>query len=117
MESILLPYSQWIADWYVIEEIDTTNLSYRKAMITFTDGSTVAVFEKLHRRDNHFRYGYQWQTADDTLIIRWDNALHFPAIGTYPNHQHIGSETNVHESAFMTLDSVLQVIIGSLTSS
>jgi hypothetical protein len=115
MESVVAPFLPLIADWDVIDRAETVNISYRKATIAFIDGSMLAIFEKLHRRNNHYRYGYQWLAADNQLIIRWDNALHYAHIPTFPHHQHVGSEENVQPSEPMTLEKVLTFIASQLT--
>ena len=50
----------------------------------------------------------------DELIHRWDNTPHHPDIATFPHHQHIGNELNVHSSKKMTLYEVLLFIQNSL---
>ncbi|SDX32811.1 hypothetical protein SAMN05421644_101105 [Allochromatium warmingii] len=35
------------------------------------------------------KYAYQWQTSDQQLIMRWDNAEHWPDIATFPHHKHV----------------------------
>ena len=49
----------------------------------------------------------------DELIHRWDNTPHFPHIPTFPHHQHIANEQNVHPSEKMTLYEVLVFIQNS----
>lgn len=36
------------------------------------------------------KYSYHWQDASGNLIMRWDNAPHYPDLPFYPHHQHIG---------------------------
>ena len=117
LEAAVARFQYYIADWYIIDEADTGNILFCKARIIFTDGSTLSVFEKLHRADNHYRYGYQWQTADEQLLCRWDNALHYAEILTFPHHQHVGSEENIQPSEPMTLAKVLAFIADQLTVS
>ena len=62
------------------------------ARLRFPDDSVLNVTEKL--RVEHFlilkeRYTYHYQTADNILIFRYDNAPHHPEIETHPHHKHI----------------------------
>ncbi|HEY0108918.1 MAG TPA: DUF6516 family protein [Fibrella sp.] len=61
------------------------------------------------------KYAYQWQQADATLLIRWDNAPHHAYLTTYPYHQHIGNEETIQPSTAMTLDMVLGFIQAQVT--
>ena len=70
----------------------------------------VTVFE-----ENKIDYAYQWQRHDASLIIRWDNAHHYPNLSTSPFHQHVGSETNVLPSEPMTIEKVLTYISSQLS--
>jgi hypothetical protein len=53
---------------------------------------------------------YRYHTADKqgNLLVRWDNAPHFPKLETYPHHKH--STTHVVESIQPTLLQVLNEI-------
>ncbi len=116
MEAALEPYLGLISSWNVIAQEENSIVSFRKARILFQNGSSLSIFEKLHKPDNHYRYGYQWQTTDNVLIHRWDNALHYEQIETFPYHQHVGSEDNVQPSEPMTLTAVLTIIAQRITS-
>ena len=50
----------------------------------------------------------------DELIHRWDNTPHHPQIPTFPHHQHIDDELNVHPSEKITLYEILIFIQNSL---
>jgi hypothetical protein len=41
------------------------------------------------------KYAYQWQTPDRELIVRWDNAEHWPDVATFPHHKHVSSNGEV----------------------
>ncbi|QJD80791.1 toxin-antitoxin system TumE family protein [Spirosoma rhododendri] len=116
MEAAIEPYPDLISSWIITAQEENSVVSFRKARILFRNGSSLSIFEKLHKPDNHYRYGYQWQTADNVLIHRWDNALHYEQIETFPFHQHVGSEENVQPSKPMTLADVLTIIAQRITS-
>lgn len=78
------------------------------------DGSVLHVRENIVRNTQWVDYAYQWQTANNQLIHRWDNAHEVPNIATSPHHQHIGSERNIFSSEPMTLEKVLAFIATQL---
>ncbi len=77
------------------------------AVIKFVDASTLYVRDYLFS-DGKRKYSYHWQESNGALIIRWDNAEHFPLLHTFPFHEHVHEE--VRDSQPMTLQKVLQHI-------
>ena len=61
-----------------------------------------------------FDYSYHWQSAQGLLIIRWDNAAHYPYLETFPHHKYIGTENNVECSHERNLGDVLHYINNQL---
>lgn len=57
-----------------------------------------------------FDYSYHWQTEEGVLIIRWDNASHYPDIETFPHHKHVRKENNVEPSHEQNLEQVMNYI-------
>jgi hypothetical protein len=58
---------------------------------------------ELHVKDYLFldgsrKYSYHWQDAHGNCIIRWDNAPHHQAVGTFPFHKHLGEQETITES-------------------
>lgn len=51
-------------------------------------------------------YNFHWQSADGTLVKRWDNVKHHKNVRTYPYHLHI-PHNKVIESEPMNLKKVL----------
>ncbi|AQG78565.1 toxin-antitoxin system TumE family protein [Spirosoma montaniterrae] len=88
----------------------------RRIEIVFIDLSRLVVNEITYFDTNYLRYGYQWLTADNQLLIRWDNAEHHNHIETFPHHRHVGSEENVQPSDPMTLEKVLVFIASQLNA-
>ena len=62
------------------------------------------------------RYSYYWLDAGDKLIIGWDNAPHHPILLTFPDHKHVGVQTNIQPSCETTLEDVLTFIAGEIIS-
>ena len=71
-----------------------------------SDNSILYVREYVDETERD--YSFHWQTADNELIIRWDNAFHYEHLKTYPNHKHVSGE--VLESYELSLADVLEYI-------
>ena len=87
-----------------------------RGRLTFIDQSVLFIRENYVLDSGWIDYSYHWQTADDQIIHRWDNA-HPVFMPTSPYHQHVGSEENVQPSEPMTLKTVLAFIAAQLISS
>ncbi len=57
-------------------------------------------------------YSYQYMTASNNLIFRYDNTRHHQKLNlpNFPHHKHDGSQENVISSNAPTLVDVLQEI-------
>ena len=55
-------------------------------------------------------YRFHWQDKEGILIKRWDNSKHHPELETFPNHVHLGDDTDAKESATIDLRGVLEVL-------
>ncbi len=97
---------------HVNEQIDPNREDRlkRRIEVVFVNHSRLVANEIIYFDTNYLRYGYQWLTNDNQLIIRWDNAEHHSHIDTFPYHQHVGSEENIQSSEPMTLEKVLAYI-------
>lgn len=84
-------------------DIDIEALTYKKysnrrgtiqGRVKFYDGSLFEFSEMVTLRGKQIkkiRYSYHYQTSEQNLIFRYDNADHHPHIPTYPHHKHVGS--------------------------
>ncbi len=61
-----------------------------------------------------YRYSFHWMNANNNIIIRWDNAEHYPTLSNFPHHRHDGDEKNVLPDEPMNLFKVLDIIAGEL---
>jgi len=85
------------------------SLELVKCKIILIDGSNLRILEKY--RDNELvYYSYYWLTADNDLIIGWDNAPHHPQIATHPHHKHLAKRKKLVASYERNLSSVLAII-------
>lgn len=80
-----------------------------KATVAFTNGSRLRIKE-YRFSDGSRKYAYHWETADGSLLARWDNAEHWPQIATFPHHKHLGTDNEVEASTETDLESVLKHI-------
>jgi hypothetical protein len=82
--------------------------------ITFVDGSLLHLREFVDAEVNVDRmtYVYQYMTAEQALVFRYDNTGHHRKLNlpTYPHHKHDGSEENVTVSPAPDLAGVLREI-------
>jgi hypothetical protein len=88
-------------------------LSKTKLKIIFNDGS-ILFLREIIIENVLLDYSYHWQHADNSLIVRWDNAAHFPDIMIFPHHKHIASENIVEQSNEQSLYEVLVFIRNKL---
>lgn len=90
-----------------------SDLTKTKVKAGLPDGSFIFLRE-IVIQNALFDYSYHWQNADGTLIIRWDNAAHYPSISTHPHHKHVSNEANVESSYEQNLFEVLTFIRSKL---
>ena len=109
MLRLLKQYQDIIQEWRIIRYDREVNISRLKASLKLKDGS--CLFIKDYRfNDGSRKYAFHWVDRDNNLIIRWDNATHWPGVATHPHHKHIKSETNVEISRETDLSQILAYI-------
>jgi len=85
---------------------DTVGDSYRlKVRVRLRNNWLLDVWE--HVAPGLKRYSYH-VFSRNRMIVRWDNAPHFPSIKTFPHHKHI--DKNIEESKEMTVELALEEI-------
>ena len=102
----LLNESPIVISFDVIDYKKWKNGRYYRIKVILSDNSILYVREYVDETDRD--YSFHWQTADNELIIRWDNAHHHTNLKTYPNHKHVSGE--VVESYEISLADVLEYI-------
>jgi hypothetical protein len=112
--SIFEEFEYLIKNYIIKEEINDKAKSVLKIKVNFIDDTSINIYESESYNIDKHKYGYQWMSKYDELIHRWDNTPHHSHISTFPNHQHIGDELNVHPSEKMTLYEVMIFIQNSL---
>lgn len=76
---------------------------YLRVEVEFVDHSKLFVREYVDEVDR--RYSYHWQSRENRLIRRWDNAPHHPQLDTFPSHCH--KEGDLAPSTILSLKEVL----------
>ncbi len=103
-----LDNSEIVSDYKVID-FQSDDVSFLlKLKIEFIDKSNLFTRESAER--NLRKYSFHWQSQDGSLIIRWDNAGHYPNLSTFPHHRHEHIESNVLENAEVSLLDILKHI-------
>ena len=103
--------------------VQTFNVTYdkRSTYEGFIHGEIIFVYDSLlHLREfvdvetdiDRLTYVYQYMTAAQTLVFRYDNTGHHRKLNlsTYPHHKHGSSEANVIASPAPDLADVLREI-------
>jgi Family of unknown function (DUF6516) len=80
---------------------------YLNVKISLIDNSLLYVQEYIDAQSP--KYSYHWQSSNGDLIIRWDNAPHFPNLPNFPHHKHLASG-EVTESYDISLEEILSFI-------
>lgn len=105
----LLQFIDCIASYEILLQQTRADLTKTKIKASLIN-DTVIYLREIIIQNVLFDYSYHWQNTDGSLIIRWDNAAHYPEIATYPHHKHAGSETNVQPSYEQKLFEVLTFV-------
>jgi hypothetical protein len=110
----------WVAAYRFSRQRTTKNSIYIRVHLSFLDGSML-YFTEYGEVDiggtlQTVTYTYQWMTAANRLLLRWDNAPHYPHLAGFPHHLHAGDDKNIVSSEPMTLVKVLDVITAKLVA-
>lgn len=100
---------------YDVERFRKEESSYELiGSLLFIDRSRLYLRDYLFR-DQTRKYAYHWQSPEEELIIRWDNAPHWKEIETYPHHKRVEVKRNVKKSDVRSIRDVFQTIYERLT--
>lgn len=105
-----------VKQYTVLKYEHSVSTFHLKLRIDFTDQSILFTNEYLGNAIR--KYASHWQRADQTELIRWDNAPHFPQLISFPHHRHDyrqGTEV-VTDSFDIPLTEVLTYISQQLIS-
>ena len=97
-----------VQSFEVIEFRQQFSSLFLKLKVVFIDNSVL--FTKEYFDTQSRNYSYHWQSINEKLIMRWDNAPHHKNINTYPHHVHIKDDSNIHDSNIIVLIEVFKYI-------
>jgi len=86
-----------------------------RLIIFLQDGANLRITEQWSG-SRLIRYSYYWLTAENGLIIGWDNAPHHTHLVTFPHHKHVGQQSDLQPSQETNLDAVMAVILSSASA-
>ena len=92
--------------------VDESN--FIKVNLRLANGTSLRVSERW-KSGLLARYSYYWLGTEDNLIIGWDNAPHHLTLLTFPDHKHVGIQTNIQPSNETALEDVLTFIAEQIT--
>ncbi len=99
---------------HITYETRGTYEGFIRGELSFVDGSVLHLreFVDVEITIERLMYAYQYMTASEEFIFRYDNTGHHKKLGlpTYPHHKHEGSEEHVIASHAPELDDVLREI-------
>ena len=114
---ILIDYSSIIEESTLVYEARSRDRGFLRGELLLIDGSILFVreFVKTTSIVDREMYTYQYMTADNKLIFRYDNTGHHRKLNlpTFPHHKHDRRETNVIASNAPMLADVIQEIAQS----
>ncbi len=95
-----------------IWETDIETIAIIRFRLFLLNGDRIELTERLIQSGqsiNRTKYSYHLQDALGKLILRYDNAPHFPEISTYPHHKH--TQQNVESSGEISSIEFLKLIL------
>ncbi len=94
LSDLIKQYSEIITSW-TVTHFDREGANLRlKAEIVFIDKSRLFI-RQVVLNGIMLKYAYQWQSQNEILIIRWDNAGHWPDVATFPHHKHVRKDGEI----------------------
>ena len=84
---------QILKDKPFVHEIESLSEEKRKTLFLRYSKIILSNYSSLHikeiwRDDQLFKYAYYWFSANNTLILGWDNAPHHNTVKSFPHHKH-----------------------------
>lgn len=103
-----------------ILETDEEQILIYRIRVSMADGGVLEIRERvvISKRDGEREsttYSLHWQNNKGGLIMRWDNAPHFPDIDGFPHHIHIGENNTVVSGRPINVLEILAIIDMTLT--
>lgn len=113
LHETLAGFAEIIRSYEVVQyEVADVHVRF-KLKLVFINGTELYVRD-IRLDGQRRKYAFHWQEESGSLIVRWDNAPHWPEIKTYPHHKHVGEVGQGVPSEATTLEEVLGVIAASI---
>ena len=93
MLSTLSSFTHIINSFEILVQDDRSDWSKTKAQLILKDNS-VLFLREISIDGFLFDYLHHWQSAQELVINRKDNAAYYLYMETFPHHKHIGTENN-----------------------
>jgi len=83
---------QLLSDKSVVQQFDV--LLYERTAVRLQLRLRISLVDQSVLFTNDYvsavkrKYVFHWQNADDSWLMRWDNAPHFPKLAPFPHHLH-----------------------------
>ncbi len=108
----LLDQNPFVERYDIAEFRPLENGIYYRCEVVWKDGSRL--FTREYSTDTKRVYSFHWQENNDRLLLRWDNAPHFPLLSTFPHHRH-NADGTVSEHPPARFEEVIKEITQSLS--
>jgi hypothetical protein len=97
-----------------IRDTEFEKVLHYRYRVLLANGGFIEMTERVLEAQGRLavtKYRHHGQDRHSRLLKRWDNALHYPAIDTFPHHLHDGTEDYVIPHPAITGLEVLQYIL------
>jgi hypothetical protein len=104
---LILQDKSFVREIESLSEEKKKSLFLRHCKIILTDFSSLYIKE-IWKDDQILKYSYYWFSANNNLILGWDNAPHHNKVNSFPHHKH--TENGVQPSAEKILPDIIEYI-------
>ena len=81
---------------------------YLRSCKVILDDFSILYIKEVWKGQKLLKYSYYWFTANNKLIMGWDNAHHHNELKSFPHHRH--KESGVESSTEKNLEDVIEHI-------
>lgn len=103
-----------VENFQIVKERKTNNDGHLRVRLTLSGDYPMEFSEYVQRSQKGditvVTYSYHCADVNGNLIVRWDNAPHFPDLPGFPHHIHIGATGTAKPGGPMNIFKVLNDI-------
>jgi hypothetical protein len=103
----ILKDKKYIKEIEYLKEEKRKSLFLKNCRVILSDFSVLYIKEVWKDREL-FKYAYYWFSANNKLIIGWDNAPHHKEVKSFPHHKH--DKKGIEASTEKNLEDVIKYI-------